>query len=387
MSVAWARDAGTYLLSSALEGKITHVDLLVGINHRGTTAEALVRAVGCGYSVRLLFKHPSQTFHPKVYRFEGGAAGSERMTLIVGSSNLTHGGLLSNYEANLMLEYDTGSDDFPTVVDLNEQWEGMWNGPYTHALPDADAVRWFLDHGYLTTESAIRQQRRLQRTTGRRGPLDTARVRTSPPPRIVVPGYERLDLPFPVPADEISNEGDVGAEDADPAGGQPRGDRFFVRTLTRNDVRKLRGEQTGTFEPDLGETARNRFPGFWGWPDAYEVVTRQSPRYEWGASGRLFSSIQPDGIDVDVVLWYREERPGHAAEHRLRLGPISVVRAATPSGFTQDSLLIVERAPENSAYDFYIRLTTDDDPEFVDYANYLTEIRPAHRYGYGPQSG
>jgi hypothetical protein len=84
------------------------------------------------------------------------------------------------------------------------------------------------------------------------------------------------------------------------------------------------------------------------------------------------------------MLWYRPERPGHAAEHRLRLGAIGTVRAATPAYFDTDSLLVLERAPAASTYDFTVRLITQQDPGYDDFARYLTHQNPQHRYGYGP---
>lgn len=381
--VAWARDEGMYLLNSAIEPHVDDVNLLVGINQRGTTAEALLRALASGFEVRLFYKHPSQTFHPKLYRFDGGAAGEGSKTLIVGSSNLTRGGLTTNYEANLVLQYDAESEGFPSSQSLADLWDRFWVSPFTHGIPDPETVKWFLERGYLATEAMIRRERRQQKGAGQRNPEDVDRVRTSPPPRSPFPGYERVELPFPVPP-EVPVEPDAELVDADPVDLVPRRDRFFVRTLTGNDVRKLHGLQTGTFEPDLGETARDRFPAFWGWPDQYEVVTRDLPRHEWAARGRLFSKIRQGGVDIEVMLWYREERPGHAAEHRLRPGPIGAVRDATPDDFTSDSLIVIERAPEETDYDFYVRLITGDELEFDDYAGYLTETRPAHRFGYGP---
>src|SRR5207249_4383669 len=117
-------------------------------------------------------------------------------------------------------------------------------------------------------------------------------------------------------------------------------DRFFVRTLTANDVEKLHARTPGTFEPDLGETARDRFPTFWGWPQKYATVTRQLTRLEWNATARLFSNGTPsEGVEVALMLWFREARTaangqlGHAAEHRFRPGPISTVRRYVPERF------------------------------------------------------
>ena len=158
-------------------------------------------------------------------------------------------------------------------------------------------------------------------------------------------------------------------------------DRFFVRTLTPNDVEKLLGNTPGTFETDLGETARDGYPTFWGWPDNYEQVIRRKPggRLEWKARARLFSSQRPQGVPITAMLWYREEREGHAAEHRLGLQPIGRVRAAVPVGFNTESLMVVERADDG----FVIRFLTAGEPGYDDFAKYLTEDRPQHRYGYG----
>ena len=160
-------------------------------------------------------------------------------------------------------------------------------------------------------------------------------------------------------------------------------ERFFVRTLTPNDVGKLRGNTPGTYETDLGEIARDSYPSFWGWPDRYNEVVRKKSRLEWKARARLFSSEKPQGIPVTVTLWYRESRPGHAAEHRMGLGPINRVRAAVPPSFDTSSLMVVERAPQSSDYDFIVRLITANDPDYADFAAYLTEERPEHRHGYG----
>jgi hypothetical protein len=114
-------------------------------------------------------------------------------------------------------------------------------------------------------------------------------------------------------------------------------------------------------------------------------VERQLTRQEWKPSSVLYSSeTGPDGIPVLLTLWFREARPGHAAEHRIGIGPIADVRQVVPSAFDTSSLVVVERAPKDSGYTFSIRLLTEHDPEYQDFASYLTEARPQHTYGYGP---
>lgn len=156
-----------------------------------------------------------------------------------------------------------------------------------------------------------------------------------------------------------------------------------MRTLTQNDVKKLRGAR-GTFEPDLGETARDMDAAFWGWPDKYQLIRRRKARLEWKAKGRLSSAIKPNGAPVTVTLWAREAREDHLPEHRFGLGPIGRVRSAVPKDFDVTSLVVLERAPDGAGYDYLVRFITHDELDFRTYEPYLTEEAPEHRYGYGP---
>lgn len=159
--------------------------------------------------------------------------------------------------------------------------------------------------------------------------------------------------------------------------------RFFVRTLTRNDVKKLHGAR-GTFEPDLGETARDTDSSFWGWPDKYRLVTRTKARLEWKAKARLSSSVRPGGSPITVTLWAREPREDHLPEHRFGLGPIGRVRGLVPADFDTSSLVVLERSPDGSGLDYLVRFITHAEPDYRLFEPYLTEEAPEHRYGYGP---
>ena len=167
--------------------------------------------------------------------------------------------------------------------------------------------------------------------------------------------------------------------------------RFFVRTLTPNDVAKILINQVGTFEPDLSVTARDELPGFWGWPNRFVTVTRKLSREEWAARARVFSSAASKGTDIEFMLWFRAARPpsaadqrAHAAEFRFRIGPKKTFQSALPPGFGITSLVVIERLPDDAAYDFRIGVIAQGEPEYADYSRYLTRVRPEHRYGYGP---
>jgi len=380
IAVAWARDEGVSWLFDAINRRITVFDFLIGINERGTTVEALLRILKHAGKLRVFYKHPAQTFHPKLYWFDDGMPEPHSATIIVGSSNLTLGGLVSNFEASLVLSMESGEiseADRQFLASLDTAWNQLVTSPYAHEVANDNDVRRLYDAGYLVFEHAIRRERR--RTPRREKPLRD--LPTAPPARMARRLFERITIPFPIHREEL---GDAGEVQADPTGSAPLPERFFVRTLTANDVAKLRG-RPGTFEPDLGETARNLFPAFWGWPEMYSEVTRQLSRREWQVQARLISSqTPPEGIKITLLLWYREARPGHPAEHRFSPRPISDIRQAVPPAFDTSSLLVVEQAPVNVDYQYVVRLITSQDPEYNDFSTYLTERRPQHRFGYGP---
>ncbi len=69
----------------------------------------------------------NRVFHPKLYLFED----RENFIGIVGSSNLTAGGLRHNFEANLRL---VGSPTEPESVELKEYFDRLWVHPLTTEL-------------------------------------------------------------------------------------------------------------------------------------------------------------------------------------------------------------------------------------------------------------
>lgn len=379
IAVAWAREEGVCWLLDAVQNRISDMHVVVGVNDRGTTVEALLRLLQSPSRVSIFYKHFAQTFHPKIYWFSGGEAGSESSTLIVGSSNITHGGLLSNFEASIVVEVvaNASLDEKAFLSSAQSTWDTLLAPPYSHAVENADYVRKLYESRYLICEHDVRRERR--RSGRKEQPLGD--LPTSPPERFRAT-FPPIAVPFPLGRETL---GDAVPDNTDPEGSTPLPDRFFIRTLTANDVMKLNGMRPGTFEPDLGETARDRYPAFWGWPDMYTRVTRRLSRLERQVDARLFSSVTSvGGTAINITLWYREARTEHAPEHRFRPGPIGVVRQAVPPMFDTTSLMVVEQAPSNAGYGYIVRFITAADAGYLDFSTYLTEQRPKHRFGYGP---
>jgi len=98
----------TELATAANEGKV--VNLLVGLNI--STKPAALRAV---FGIpNLSIRYYTHRFHAKVYLFDDHA--------LVGSSNLTDGGMLSNREATLLVDRSDQLEEIRTLC--QELWSG-----------------------------------------------------------------------------------------------------------------------------------------------------------------------------------------------------------------------------------------------------------------------
>ncbi len=115
IAVAWAKRSGLGRAREHLEafrsagGKLS---MIVGVSEGGATREGLELALELATEV-YVFHDPRRTFHPKVYL----ATGDDRQSLLVGSSNLTAGGLGWNYEASLWLDWQDANPN-ETVVQV-----------------------------------------------------------------------------------------------------------------------------------------------------------------------------------------------------------------------------------------------------------------------------
>ena len=376
-AVAWARQRGVELIAEALEAYPGRSVGIVGLNGRRTSYEALYLLCERLEELWVFYKHPFQTFHPKMYFFlPDPNIEAQKAVIITGSSNLTVGGLATNFEACWLQELDPNDiKDKAALAQVQQYLTQFTESAFCHQVTSVDFLSELLEGGYIRLERSLRISTR--RSMGRRPrPRREGALPEAPPP--LIEGIPTITVPLPeleepetIPRTvEISEELDEVLETL-----------FYVRTLTENDVLKAHRQRSGTWEPDLGLTARNKHPKFWGWPDKYDPVPSSSRR-AWHTKASFHSRILPEGTIQSVRLWFRPERPGHAAEHRFR--PATRVKdLVIPPEFDTKSLMVVQRLPEGDGAVFRVDFILRDDPEYGDYARYLTNERPGHRFGYG----
>lgn len=103
---AWVRQSGVDLIAPDLRALLDRggeVELFVGVALHGTTLQGLEAVSQLGAKVWVVHDVESGTFHPKLYV----ATGESNGYALIGSNNLTAGGLSFNYEAALGVSFIT----------------------------------------------------------------------------------------------------------------------------------------------------------------------------------------------------------------------------------------------------------------------------------------
>jgi HKD family nuclease len=121
LAVAFLKQSGLQLIETSLDNCINHgntVEFIVGLDFRTTeamTLKNLLKKAENSENFHLYcYSDPSddvETFHPKLYLFRN----KNRLRAIVGSSNITRGGLQDNVELNVVLDFSNshGEDAQP----------------------------------------------------------------------------------------------------------------------------------------------------------------------------------------------------------------------------------------------------------------------------------
>jgi HKD family nuclease len=107
--VAWAKLSGLTrlrLLLQPFQARGGTSRIVLGIDEGGASIEGLQAAITDFDEALVLHDRAAGTFHPKLYM----VSGEEASVIAIGSSNLTRGGLVANYEAGVCLELDLKQD-------------------------------------------------------------------------------------------------------------------------------------------------------------------------------------------------------------------------------------------------------------------------------------
>jgi len=177
LSVAFVSERGVEQIEAELKAHAAYVTILVGIRNDITSYQGLVRLHSIGGELYTVDTGSRMiVFHPKIYLVRGKSFAR----LVVGSANLTLGGLHNNIEVGMFLEFDmTNSADMTFINEIEAQF-ALLPTEYPNNIVKVDAISVLdemLASGRIVDEMAIPPPR-PSTSAGENGVSDTvARIK------------------------------------------------------------------------------------------------------------------------------------------------------------------------------------------------------------------
>ncbi len=139
---------------------ITEWHIIVGIDHKGTTKEALDKYLKLDIDTKIYYTTSAEIYHPKMYIFEN----AKELLLIIGSSNLTLSGFINNVETNLVIEFSKENEkELDIINSLKTFFEKIEQSPNTRLLSH-ELIKLLYDAGIILTEKERRKDNSTKRT-------------------------------------------------------------------------------------------------------------------------------------------------------------------------------------------------------------------------------
>ena len=160
VAVAFAKNSGVLRVKDAFSHfreRGGSVNVYVGVDLGGTSYEALTTLRLYTDSLNVVHSERGQTFHSKIYQFSGEKSG----LLVVGSHNLTAGGLWTNFESSVHIPIDgEKAAEAKMSKEMGDYFQEL-AGLATSFMPitSQDEIERLLDEGYVTKEVADRVRR------------------------------------------------------------------------------------------------------------------------------------------------------------------------------------------------------------------------------------
>jgi len=187
MAVAFAKNSGVLRIKDSLEKfreRGGRVNVYVGVDLGVTSYEALSALLLCTDSLNVVHSEKSQTFHTKIYQF----LGKEKGLIVVGSHNLTGGGLWTNFESSVLIPLDSSSTNDIEILKAQHDYiialKSLKDSLMT--IGAKDDIDKLLHNGYISKEvsqqvllaKAAAQDGNRERLFGNGAPAKLPRIAT-----------------------------------------------------------------------------------------------------------------------------------------------------------------------------------------------------------------
>ena len=382
-AVAFVKSSGTRHIEETLRvfSMRSEVEIIVGIDHRGTSYQALDALLECVVPpgrVIVFHNRGSLTFHPKIFLFKS----PESADVVVGSGNLTGGGLYGNYEAGLRLRLNltdpTHAATLQRIEDALDQWADTTTG--IARLLDRDLLAKLLARGYAPIEQVGGDQTDGGVEYGEVLPgQDDFLFASHPEPRPPTLSGRRRPVPEPGPNifDDVIIHDPVPPEPIPGIADQPVPELphplTFVMTLQQTDAgvgQTTAGTAQRSPEIFIPLAARDLHPDFWQWPNGFVGDDAMPGKLD---RNHIFMRLGDEVIEASLTYF------PHRHDFRLRN---STLRNAGNIG----DILRIERVvdPGEVGYEYDVAIVPQGDDAYEDYIEFCQErVRNSLKlYGY-----
>lgn len=396
-AIAFVKRSGTLFVRQPLLAFSNRADvrISVGIDLNGSSREGLSDLLdGTPQGQVFVYRNngPS-TFHPKVYVFKS----TQMADVLVGSGNLTRGGLYTNYEASLAVSLNLADAEDRAFLEIIEGVLDSWSQPQdgTCYLLTPELIEQLMAQGLVRTEAELQaaQQAAAQTSGAASGPPTTAPPHQETP---VVPAPLFLTVTVPPPPVISQFQVEIAAENATevlepgpvvvipPPGilpSQEAGPSCFVMTLQNTDVgvgQTTPGTSRRSPEVFIPLAALDQNPNFWSFPgeftpdEEWNIDHPQNRRNGLGKMDRLNVPMRIGGIHL--VRMFFNPRKGD-----FRLGN-ETLRSAGNVG----DILLVRRVHPANGFEYDVQVAPQGSPLFDELQPYCTTVVPhsPKRFGY-----
>ncbi len=306
------------------------LEAIIGIDQKITSYQALINL--SKFTKDKLFVHHDKgaiTFHPKMYLFGNQAIEN----VYIGSSNLTSGGLYTNFEANVNILLDSSNNAQQFQQEVTNYWQQLLKDKNTKQA-NKDFIHTLFTNGALSDENNNKEFKKIIQSLNKL-PFES-RKRTVKLPENSI----HATVPSPLLT------------------------AHFAMSLSNFDV------SSKSQDPVLliPITALKANPNFWNWPNSFTLSGANFPQYYTSSTIKVNKQV----FKNQIVRFYFYEKK---REFRLQC------EAIKRNGASQDIILIKKNNTNTAEYDIQlVRKTAATYPKLL--AKLKTRASKQKMYGY-----
>lgn len=376
-AVAFVKISGTKHIFNGLKNFVDRggkVSITAGVDVGGTTVEALqdlLDALNGNEGLFVFHNANSSTFHPKIFLFKN----DKKAEAVIGSTNLTEGGLFTNYEAAILLSLNRRNQDeealLQTIEKALDEWSSVEDGVCFRVT--AELIQQMAAENQIPDEAIARAIRAASILTKKQEKIvsifKSKAVQRAPKADLVeTSNLVVSDADTTAILDDFDEAETLTVEMPEPVPAQSGNHTAFLMTLQRTDVgvgQTTQGTQRRSPEIFIPLISRDFDPEFWGWPDLFipdPNWTGPSDQNGRGKMDRLNVMIRLGGEIFPVSIWYNPDKRDVRirSEHIRKAGTIGDILYLERADGTDGCSYYAEVIPQKSVrYSEYIGLCTN----------------------------